>query len=56
MKENYAVQVLHVLTWLFVASYYFVWGAHEPSVPVASVDESGWVPDGTFASEITQEN
>lgn len=44
-----------MLTWTFIASYYFGWGTNEPSISVASIDESGWTPDGTFAKEIIQE-
>lgn len=38
------------LLWVFFASYYF-WGANEVTV-TAPIDESGWVPDGAFASTI----
>lgn len=53
-NRNYHTQVLYILTWAFVASYYFAWGSSQPSVPVASVDESGWSPDGTLANEIIE--
>lgn len=53
-NKKIIIQVLYILTWAFVASYYFAWGSNQPSVPVASVDESGWCPDGTFANEIMQ--
>lgn len=43
-------QVVCALLWVFFASYYF-WGANEVTV-TAPIDESGWVPDGAFASTI----
>jgi len=43
-----------VLTWIFLASYYFAWGANEPTISVTLIDESGWVPDGGYARQVTQ--
>jgi len=43
-----------VLTWIFLASYYFAWGANEPSISITTIDESGWVPEGGYARQITQ--
>jgi len=45
---------MHVLTWIFLASYYFGWGANEASISLVTIDESGWVPDGAFSRELTQ--
>lgn len=54
INSNCIIQVLYVLTWAFLASYYFQWGANEENVALISVDESGWTPDGTFAKEVVE--
>lgn len=52
MRGKIVTKIFYALAWAFVASYYFVWGSNEPSVAVASIDESGWSTDGTFVNEI----
>ena len=52
MGKEEAFKIIYTLVWIFIASYYF-WGAREETV-TAPVDESGWVPDGAFATRIVE--
>lgn len=47
-------QMVYILTWICVASYYFGWGANEETV-TCPIDDSGWVPDGAYASKLNRE-
>lgn len=44
-----------MFAWTFIASYYFLWGTSEATEAISYADESGWVPDGAYAYNMSQE-